>query len=66
MLRPVLTTWEIFEFSEKHISEYCRLNQFMFDLFLKHKTELEQILQDYPKYQGELNSWLLEYTEFTP
>ena len=54
------------EFSEKHISEYCRLNQFMFDLFLKHKTELEQILQDYPKYQGELNSWLLEYTEFTP
>lgn len=54
------------EFSEKHISEYCRLNQFMFDLFLKHKTELEQILQDHPKYQSELDSWLLEYTEFTP
>lgn len=54
------------EFSETHISEYCRLNQFMFDLFLKHSTELEQICRDYPKYQSELASWLLEYTEFTP
>ena len=54
------------EFSEKHVSEYCQLNQFMFDLFLKHKTELGQLLQAYPKYQSELDSWLLEYTEFTP
>lgn len=54
------------EFSEKHISEYCRLNQFMFDLFLKHEAELEQILRDYPKYQSGLDNRLLEYTEFTP
>lgn len=54
------------EFSDEHISEYCRLNQFMFDLFLNHKAKLEQILQDHPKYQSELDSWLLEYTEFTP
>ncbi len=54
------------EFSKEHISEYCQLNQFMFDLFLKHKEQLEQILQDYPNYQNELSGWLLEYTEFTP
>ena len=54
------------EFSKEHISEYCQMNQFMFDLFLKHKAELEQILQEHPQYQNELSGWLLEYTEFTP
>ena len=54
------------EFSKEHISEYCRMNQFMFDLFLKHKEELEQVLRDYPQYLDELNGWMLEYTEFTP
>ena len=54
------------EFSEIHISEYCQLNQFMFDLFLAHKNKLDLVLQSHPEYQRELNNWLLEYTEFTP
>lgn len=54
------------EFSNQHISEYCRMNQFMFDLFIQHKPELEQALRKYPALKNELESWLLEFTEFTP
>lgn len=54
------------EFSDQHISEYCRMNQFMFDLFIQHKSELEKVIQEYPALKCELESWLLEYTEFTP
>lgn len=54
------------EFSKQHISEYCRLNQFMFDLFTSHKAELEKPFEQYPFLKTELESWLLEYTEFTP
>lgn len=54
------------EFAKEHISEYCRMNQFMFDLFLNHQEELEQIMKQFPSYKNELENWLLEYTEFTP
>lgn len=54
------------EFSNHHISEYCQLNQYMFNLFLKDKDELCSILSQYPSIEKELNSELLEYTEFTP
>lgn len=54
------------EFSNQHISEYCRMNQFMFKLFDQNRSELEDTLQKYPMLKNELNSWLLEYTEFTP
>lgn len=54
------------DFSSQHVSEYCRLNQFMFDLFIKNISELENILRNYPSVRTELDSWLLEYTEFTP
>lgn len=54
------------EFSNQHISEYCRMNQFMFDLFIQHKPELEHALQKYPALKSELENWLLEFTEFTP
>ena len=54
------------EFSEQHIAEYCRLNQFMFDLFNSRKAELKEILKQHAFLKGELESWLLEYTEFTP
>lgn len=54
------------EFSKEHISEYCRMNQFMFDLFKRHEFELKQTLQQNPIFKQELESYLLEYTEFTP
>lgn len=54
------------EFSDKHISEYCQMNQFMFDLFINNKSELSGILKKYSMLENELKSWLLEYTEFTP
>ena len=54
------------EFSERHIAEYCSLNQFMFDLFLTHKAELNLALKQNPAFKTELESSILEYTEFTP
>ena len=54
------------EFSEEHISNYCQMNQAMFNLFLENKTLLEEILNQYPALKLELKHWILEYTEFTP
>lgn len=54
------------DFSSQHVSEYCKLNQFMFDLFAKNKAEIETILRSYPSIRNETDSWILEYTEFTP
>lgn len=54
------------EFSKQHISEYCQMNQAMFNLFLESKTQLENILKQYPSFKIELKHWILEYTEFTP
>jgi uncharacterized protein len=54
------------EFDDKHISEYCKLNQFMFDLFISDKERLGKALDVYEYYKRELSASLLEYTEFTP
>ena len=54
------------EFSEKHISDYCKMNQAMFDLFLNKKEQISVILNKYPYYKEELEHWILEFTEFTP
>jgi len=54
------------EFENKHISEYCKLNQFMFDLFISDKKRLDTALENNRHYKEELSGYLLEYTEFTP
>ena len=54
------------EFSKKHIKQYCSLNQYMFNLFLSHESELKEILNNNSTLKEELESWMLEYTEFTP
>jgi uncharacterized protein len=54
------------EFDDKHVSEYCKLNQFMFDLFISDKKRLLKALDNYKHYKEELSAPLLEYTEFTP
>jgi len=54
------------EFENKHISEYCKLNQFMFELFISDKKRLGMALGNYGYYKKELSGYLLEYTEFTP
>lgn len=54
------------EFDATHISEYCKLNRYMFDLFLNDKSELDDILHQFPYLREELEDELLEYTEFTP
>ena len=54
------------EFDDNHTSEYCKLNQFMFDLFISDKEKLEKTLKTYSHYEGELSGQILEYTEFTP
>ena len=54
------------EFSNQHISEYCLMNMFMFNLFDQNRTVLEDALKKYPMLKNELESQLLEYTEFTP
>lgn len=54
------------EFTNSHIEEYCTLNQFMFDLFIKNKSELEEIYNQSNILKTRLKSDALEYTEFTP
>lgn len=54
------------DFSKEHISDYCSMNQHMFNLFLEKKYYLKIILDKYPEFKSELESWVLEYTEFTP
>ncbi|MDR0288291.1 MAG: 4Fe-4S cluster-binding domain-containing protein [Clostridiales bacterium] len=54
------------EFEDEHIREYCKLNQFMFDLFVSDKQRLGKALEKYKYYKEELSGYLLEYTEFTP
>lgn len=54
------------EFGKTHISEYCKLNQFMFSLFLNDKNFFKQIINSNPHIINELQDWKLEYTEFTP
>lgn len=54
------------EFTEDHVSEYCKLNQYMFSLFIQHRSELENILKKHEGLVEELNDRLLEFTEFTP
>jgi len=54
------------EFDAKHINEYCKLNQFMFDLFISDRERLGKALDNYKQYKKELSGTLLEYTEFTP
>lgn len=54
------------EFTEEHAREYCKLNAVMFELFLKHKDELESLLKKYPHYKEMLFGWLLDTMEYTP
>jgi radical SAM protein with 4Fe4S-binding SPASM domain len=54
------------EFEDEHIGEYCKLNQFMFDLFISDKNKISKALENYKYYEEELSGYLLEYTEFTP
>jgi len=54
------------EFNDKHICEYCKLNQFMFALFISDKERLGKALNNYEHYRKELSAPLLEYTEFIP
>lgn len=54
------------EFSDAHINDYCTMNKAMFNMFLKKKNHLECILQNTSTFKGELEHWILEYTEFTP
>lgn len=54
------------EFSKEHIKQYCALNQYMFNLFLSREDELKEIINSNSTLKEELESWLLDYTEFTP
>ena len=54
------------EFDSRHVNEYCKLNQFMFNLFISDKGKIDMALQNYEHYKEELSGYLLEFTEFTP
>ena len=54
------------EFSNEHINDYCQMNQAMFNLFLRNREQIKQIIKQYPFLKAELEHWILEYTEFTP
>lgn len=54
------------EFSSAHITEYCKLNQYMFNLFLENKSELRSLYNQSELIRNQLKDPALEYTEFTP
>lgn len=54
------------EFTQKHISEYCALNKYMFNLFQDHLGDITEAYHANPQYRTVLNSPILEFTEFTP
>lgn len=53
------------EFTQEHIDEYCRLNKFMFDLFLARKEELTEIMRQHPEFEEQLTGWILDTNEYT-
>lgn len=55
-----------FEFDKNHIDEYCRLNQFMFNLFIADRDRLQIAVERYPSVIKAFSEPMLEYTEFTP
>ncbi len=55
------------DYDSQHIDEYCRLNRFMFDLFLQNKKKLASILKQFPQLEAELNhQWMVEIMELMP
>ena len=54
------------EFSPERIDEYCRLNKFMYDLFLKEKDRLRLILEARPDFLEQLSGWIPDVMEQTP
>lgn len=54
------------EYSSQHVSEYCALNRYTFNLFLKAEPEIIKAYQKYPPFQQYLNNPALNYTEYTP
>ncbi len=54
------------EFSEKHILEYCKLNEVMFNLFTEEKSNLIELTEQFPYYKKQLSHWLLDIVELTP
>lgn len=53
------------DFSNKHISEYCQMNQYMFDLIEANLREIRVLIEKYPEYKQKLNNPIFAYTEYT-
>ena len=54
------------EFTPEHVSEYCAMNRFMFELFDRNKERLLSAYRTYPSYNKLLHGWKLDIMELTP
>lgn len=53
------------EFQKEHISEYCKLNQLLFDLILKNLPIINKSIKEY-ELSFNMDNSLYHYTEYTP
>lgn len=53
------------DFSKQRISQYCALNQYMFQMIEKELPTIIALIKKYPSYIGHINDPILSYTEFT-
>lgn len=53
------------DFSDERISQYCDLNQYMFDLIIGHKDELSKLLLLNEENFTKLIDPMISYTEYT-
>lgn len=53
------------EFSDKHVNEYCSLNQILFDLIIDHYKKIQNYCDHY-NISLDLANPIYHYTEYTP
>ena len=53
------------DFSEERIKEYCKLNQYMFDLISRNMDEVRDLILKHPEYYNHIIDPMISYTEYT-
>jgi len=54
------------DFDDKRISQFCELNQYMFETVIQSMPKIKNLISEYPHYMEIINDANLSYTEYTP
>lgn len=53
------------DFSTERIRQYCNLNQYMFDMIIEKKEEINSLINQSPSFIDKIMDPLISYTEYT-